>query len=259
MTDNDKPGSNFSSSWKLCTVTQVEELKTLVRMFPIWATSIVFSAVYAQIATMFVEQGMTLDTTIGSFIIPPASLSTFDVISVILWVPLYDIVIVQMAKRFTGQEKGFTELQRIGIGLFISILAMVAAALVEMKRLEIAKAGLDQMSILWQVPQYFLVGAAEVFAYIGQLEFFYNQSPDGMRSLCSALALITIALGNYLSSFILTVVTYLTTQEGKTGWIPDDLNQGHLDYFFWLLAGLSSLNLLLYVYCTMKYKCKRDS
>ncbi|KAJ0524846.1 putative proton-dependent oligopeptide transporter family [Helianthus annuus] len=52
-------------------------------MFSIWATGIVFSAVYAQMSTMFVEQGMMMDTTIGSFTIPAASLSTFDVISVI--------------------------------------------------------------------------------------------------------------------------------------------------------------------------------
>jgi hypothetical protein len=36
---------------------------------------------------MFVEQGMMMDTSIGSFTIPPASLSSFDVISVIFWVP----------------------------------------------------------------------------------------------------------------------------------------------------------------------------
>ena len=73
------------------------------------------------------------------------------------------------------------------------------------------------------------------------------------------MALLTTALGNYLSSFILTVVTYVTTMGGKTGWIPDNLNEGHLDYFFWLLAGLSFVNLLVYVYCASRYKCKKAS
>ncbi|CAK9163710.1 unnamed protein product [Ilex paraguariensis] len=261
----DKIG-DYSNPWRLCTVTQVEELKILIRMFPIWATGIVFSAVYAQMSTMFVEQGMMMDTTIGSFTIPAASLSTFDVISVIFWVPVYDRILVPIARKFTGKERGFSELQRMGIGLFISVLCMSAAALVEIKRLAIARdlglvdeAVAVPLSIFWQVPQYFLLGAAEIFTFVGQLEFFYDQSPDAMRSFCSAFSLLTTALGNYLSSFILTVVTSITTRGGKTGWIPDNLNEGHLDNFFWLLAGLSFLNMVIYVFCAKKYKSKKAS
>eukprot|EP00262_Sarcandra_glabra_P012221 TRINITY_DN3106_c0_g2_i2.p1 TRINITY_DN3106_c0_g2~~TRINITY_DN3106_c0_g2_i2.p1 ORF type:complete len:585 (+),score=93.23 TRINITY_DN3106_c0_g2_i2:326-2080(+) len=264
LSDLDAKTENFSNPWRICTVTQVEELKILVRMFPIWASGIVFSAVYAQMSTMFLEQGMVMNATLGSFTIPPASLSTFDVISVIVWVPIYDKILVPIARKFTGKERGFSELQRMGIGLFISILSMTAAALVEIKRLNIAKANnlIHQevavpMSIFWQIPQYFLVGAAEVFYFIGQLEFFYDQSPDAMRSLCTALGLLTTALGNYLSALILTIVTYITTEGGKPGWISNNLNEGHLDYFFWLLAVLSFLNLLVYVYCAARYKTKK--
>ncbi|XP_024963434.1 protein NRT1/ PTR FAMILY 8.3-like [Cynara cardunculus var. scolymus] len=254
---------NYNNPWRLCTVTQVEELKILIRMFPIWATGIVFSAVYAQMSTMFVEQGMMMDTRIGSFIVPAASLSAFDVISVIFWVPVYDRILVPIARKFTNQGRGFTELQRMGIGLFLSVLCMSTAALVETKRLDIATSlGLiDQntpvpISILWQIPQYFLLGAAEVFTFIGQLEFFYDQSPDAMRSLCSALSLLTTSLGNYLSSFILTLVTSITTRGGQLGWIPDNLNQGHLDRYFWVLAGLSFVNMVVYIFCAKLYKSK---
>lgn len=262
----DLKSESFTDPWKLCTVTQVEELKILIRMFPIWATTIIFSAVYAQNSSMFIEQGMVLDKRIGSFNIPPASLSTFDVISVIMWVPLYDRILVPLARKFTGREKGFSELQRMGIGLVLSILAMVSAALVELKRLEIARSeGLIHekaavpMSILWQIPQYFLVGAAEVFTCIGQVEFFYDQAPDAMRSLCSALALITVSLGNYISSIILTLVSYITTQGGDPGWIPDNLNEGHLDRFFWLIAGISFVNLIVYMGCAVRYRYKKAS
>ncbi|KAL5554162.1 hypothetical protein UlMin_041563 [Ulmus minor] len=264
ISDAEMSSGDFSNSWRLCTVTQVEELKIVIRMFPIWATGIVFSAVYAQMSTMFVEQGTMMDTSVGSFTIPPASLSTFDVISVIFWVPVYDRVIVPIARRFTGKERGFSELQRMGIGLFLSILCMSAAAIVEINRLQIAKE-LDlvdkqvavPLSIFWQIPQYFLLGAAEIFTFIGQLEFFYDQSPDAMRSLCSAFSLLTTSLGNYLSSLILTLVTYFSTKGGNVGWITDNLNEGHLDYFFWLLAGLSLLNMLVYIVCAKKYKQKK--
>ncbi|KAK4360278.1 hypothetical protein RND71_019230 [Anisodus tanguticus] len=266
VSDTELKTGDYSNAWRLCTVTQVEELKILIRMFPIWATGIVFSAVYAQMSTLFVEQGTVMDTAIGSFRIPAASLSTFDTISVILWVPVYDRILVPIARRFTGKERGFSELQRMGIGLFLSVLCMSAAAMVEIKRLQLARelglvdeAVAVPLSIFWQIPQYFILGAAEIFTFIGQLEFFYDQSPDAMRSLCSALSLMTTALGNYLSSFILTIVTSITTQGGKPGWIPNNLNNGHLDYFFWLLAALSFSNLIIYIFCAKMYKSKKAS
>ncbi|GLJ39658.1 hypothetical protein SUGI_0810770 [Cryptomeria japonica] len=258
ITYEDVQSGGISNPWKLCTVTQVEELKILVRLIPIWVTGIVFSAVYAQMSTMFVEQGMIMDTSIGSFRIPPASLSIFDILSVMIWIPVYDGLIVPIVHKYTGNERGFTPLQRMGIGLVVSILSMAVAAWIEIKRLDtVTTHDMVPMSILWQIPQYFLIGAAEVFFVIGQLEFFYDQSPDAMRSLCNALTLLTASLGNYLSTLILTIVTYVTAQGGEPGWLPDNLNEGHLDYFFWVLASLSSLNMLMYVACVHRFSYKR--
>uniref|UniRef100_A0A2P2NH66 Protein NRT1/ PTR FAMILY 8.1-like n=1 Tax=Rhizophora mucronata TaxID=61149 RepID=A0A2P2NH66_RHIMU len=252
--------------WRLCTVTQVEELKSIIRVLPIWATGIVFSTVYSQMSTMFVLQGNTMDQHIGPhFKIPSASLSLFDTLSVIFWVPVYDQIIIPYARKFTGNERGFTQLQRMGIGLVISIIAMIVAGLLEVRRLKYVQShnyyDLEYipMSIFWQVPQYFLIGCAEVFAFIGQLEFFYDQAPDAMRSLCSALSLTTNALGNYLSTLLVTIVTKITTRNGNLGWIPNNLNRGHLDYFYWLLAILSLLNFLVYLWISRWYIYKKPT
>ncbi|WOH08115.1 hypothetical protein DCAR_0727552 [Daucus carota subsp. sativus] len=70
---------------------------------------------------------------------------------------------------------------------------------------------------------------------------------DAMRSLCSALSLTTAALGNYLSTSLVNMVTDVSTRNGGKGWIPDILNYGHLDYFFWMLALSSVMNLGVYV------------
>ncbi|OIW00715.1 hypothetical protein TanjilG_09684 [Lupinus angustifolius] len=263
ISDTEKESPEVTNPWRLCTVTQVEELKILIRMFPIWATGIIFCAVYAQMSSLFVVQGKLMDATIASLTIPAASLSTFNIIGVIIWVIIYDRGIVPIAKKFTGNARGFSELQRMGIGLVLSIACMSSAAILENKRLQIAKElGLVDknvpipINILWQVPQYFLLGAAEVFTFVGQHEFFYEQAPDSMRSFCSALSLLTNSLGNYLSSLIVTIVAYITTRDGSPGWLPDNLNKGHLDYFFWLLAGLSFFNMLVYIVYARGYKQK---
>uniref|UniRef100_A0ACD5TW75 Uncharacterized protein n=2 Tax=Avena sativa TaxID=4498 RepID=A0ACD5TW75_AVESA len=245
-----------SEPWRLCTVTQVEELKIVIGMLPIWATGIVYFSVLAQFSSTFLEQGRMMDTAVGAFAIPPASLASFDAVSVILFVPVYDRVLIPVARRFTGNERGFSELQRFGIGLFLSVLVMSAAAVVETRRLALDRVAAPPMCILWQVPQYLLVGASVVFACVGQSEFFYNEAPESMRSLCSALGLLTVSLGSYLSSLVVTVVSSVTTRGGEPGWIPDNLNDGHLDRFFWLIAALSSLNLAVFVCCAKRYKCK---
>ncbi|KAL0338218.1 UNVERIFIED_CONTAM: protein NRT1/ PTR FAMILY 8.2 [Sesamum angustifolium] len=152
----------------------------------------------------------------------------------------------------------------MGIGLVIATFAMIVAGLLEVARLDYVRRNnyYDQptipMSIFWQVPQYFLVGCAEVFTNIGQLEFFYDQAPDAMRSLCSALALTTHAGGHYLSSALVVVVTKLTTKHGQLGWIPkENMNRGHLDYFYWLLAILSSINFFVYLLIAKWYTYKK--
>ncbi|KAK4418965.1 protein NRT1/ PTR FAMILY 8.1 [Sesamum alatum] len=251
--------------WSLCTVTQVEELKSIIGLLPIWASGIVFSAVNSQMGTMFVLQGNTMDQQMGpNFKIPSASLSLFNTLSVIFWAPVYDQVIIPLARKYTRNERGFTQLQRMGIGLVISTLAMIVAGVLEVARLDYVRRNnyYDQptipMTIFWQVPQYFLVGCAEIFTNIGQLEFFYDQAPDAMRSLCSALALTTNAVGHYLSTALVIAVTKLTTKHGQAGWIPkENLNRGHLDYFYWLLAILSSINFFVYLLIANWYTYKK--
>lgn len=251
--------------WRLCTVTQVEELKSIIRLLPVWATGIIFSTVYGQMGNLFVLQGSFMDIHVGnsSFKIPPASLNIFDTLSVLFWVPVYDQIIVPVARKFTSHKNGLTQLQRMGTGLFISIFAMLAAGILEVVRLGIVRRHnyyeLDNMpmTIFWQVPQYFIIGCAEVFTFIGQLEFFYEQAPDSMRSLCSALSLTTVALGSYLSSLLVTIVTKISTRDGKLGWIPDKLNYGHLHYFFWLLSVLSVLNLAAFLLVSRWYTYKK--
>ncbi|PIN09908.1 Peptide-transporting ATPase [Handroanthus impetiginosus] len=260
-TDN----SNSINPWRLCTVTQVEELKGFVRLLPVWATCIIFDTVFGQMWTLFLLQAEYMDIRLGKsgFKIPEASLSTFDHLGVILWIPIYDRFIVPIARKFTGHKNGLTQLQRIGAGLFISIFAMISAAILEIFRLRIVKkhnmrnVKTPPISVFWQIPQYFIIGCAEVFTNIGRIEFFYEEAPDSLRSLCSALSLSTTALGNYLSSLLVTIVMDISTRNGKEGWISDNLNCGHLHYFFLLLAVLSTVNLAVFVPVAKRYTHKR--
>jgi solute carrier family 15 (peptide/histidine transporter), member 3/4 len=196
-------------------------------------------------ASTMIEQGMFMDNIIFSFAIPPASLPILSMFSVLIWVPVYETILVPFSRRFTGKDKGFSQTQRLGIGLMLSMLSMVYAALLETRRLAIVET--RGLSIMWQVPVYLLHGAGEVFGTIGVTEFFYDHAPESMKSLCAAFGHVAVATGSYFNSLLLGLVAIATTRKGAPGWIPDNLNQGHLDYFFWMMATLSLLNLAQFV------------
>ncbi|XP_051115462.1 protein NRT1/ PTR FAMILY 6.3-like [Andrographis paniculata] len=257
----DPPGPK--SSWYLSTLTDVEEVKLVIRMIPTWATTVMFWTVYAQMTTFSVSQAATMDRHIlgRSFKIPAASLTVFFVAFILLTVPVYDRIIVPICRRIFKNPHGLTPLQRIGVGLVLSILAMVAAALSEIKRLHVARshdladdpAAVLPLSVFWLVPQFALVGSGEAFAYTGQLDFFLRECPKGMKTMSTGLFLSTLSLGFFVSSILVAVVHRVT---GHRPWLADNLNRGKLYNFYWLLAILSVINLVVFVVCSRRYVYK---
>eukprot|EP00612_Vaucheria_litorea_P000661 CAMPEP_0171452194 /NCGR_PEP_ID=MMETSP0945-20130129/396_1 /TAXON_ID=109269 /ORGANISM="Vaucheria litorea, Strain CCMP2940" /LENGTH=227 /DNA_ID=CAMNT_0011976805 /DNA_START=1011 /DNA_END=1691 /DNA_ORIENTATION=- len=97
----------------------------------------------------------------------------------------------------------------------------------------------SSLSILYQIPQFVFVGIGEILASISALEFFYSEAPPEMRSVTSALNLICTGLGNWFTIPLIKIVNV-----GPKGekWLPSDLNEGFLERYFYLLAGIMGLN-----------------
>ncbi|KAF2319240.1 hypothetical protein GH714_014178 [Hevea brasiliensis] len=204
-----------------CTVTQVEGAKLVLGMILIWLVTLIPSIIWAQINTLFVKQGTTLDRSLGSnFQIPAASLGSFVTLSMLLSVPMYDRCFVPFMRKKTGNPRGITLLQRLGIGFMIQVTAIAIAYAVELRRMHVIRLHnimgpkeIVPMSITWLVPQYVLLGVADVFNAIGLLEFFYDQSPEDMQSLGTTFFTSGIGVGNFLTSFLVTVVDKITGRE----------------------------------------------
>ncbi|KAE8778256.1 protein NRT1/ PTR FAMILY 5.10-like [Hordeum vulgare] len=242
-----------------------EEVRGLLRLFPIWATCIIYAVIFSQSSTFFTKQAATLDRRIGAtFRVPPAALQTFISLTIITFIPVYDRLFVPAARRFTRLSSGITMLQRIGTGLVLALVAMVVAALVEARRLGVAReAGLVDdpkaalpMSLWWMVPQYVLFGLSDVFAMIGLQEFFYDQVPDALRSLGLAFFLSIFGVGHFFSSFLISAIDGYTKKSGAS-WFSNNLNRAHLDYFYWLLAGLCAAELAAFVVVSRVYVYKK--
>ncbi|MFS7966005.1 putative proton-dependent oligopeptide transporter family, PTR2 family proton/oligopeptide symporter [Helianthus anomalus] len=249
-----KTGSGSTvNPWKLCTVTRVEEVKMMARLLPVWATTILFWTAYAQMITFSVVQASTMERTVGGFMIPAGSLTVFFVLAILLTCAVYDCLIIPFWKKWKGTP-GFTDLQRMALGLILSTLGMAVAAVIEMKRLSVAKSvGGNKsenplpISVFILIPQFLLVGAGEAFIYTGQLDFFITRSPKSMKTMSTGLFLTTLALGFFMSSFLVSVVKKVTGSHDGEGWLADDINHGRLDCFYGLLSILGVINFSVYI------------
>uniref|UniRef100_A0A0E0CUY3 Major facilitator superfamily (MFS) profile domain-containing protein n=1 Tax=Oryza meridionalis TaxID=40149 RepID=A0A0E0CUY3_9ORYZ len=263
-----KEDGSPAARWSLCTVTQVEETKQIVKVIPLLATMFVPCTLIAQTNTLFVKQGRTMDRHIGRhFQIPPASLGAFVTLSMLVAVVVYDRLFVPAIRKYTKNPRGITLLKRMGVGLLLQVVAMATASLMESRRLGYARRhGLDAaaaevpvpLTIFELLPQYVLMGVADAFLVVGKIEFFYDQAPESMKSLGTAMSLTAYGVGNVLSSFLLSLVSRATRERGDA-WVTNNLNASHLDYYYGFLTVLGAINAVVFVALSSRYRYKVES
>ncbi|KAG7586749.1 MFS transporter superfamily [Arabidopsis thaliana x Arabidopsis arenosa] len=261
LVPNDSPEGEMA-----CKSRDIDDATALVRLIPVWLTTLAYAIPYAQYMTFFTKQGVTMERTVFPGLeIPPASLQALISITIVLFVPIYDRVLVPIGRSITKDPCGITTLKRIGTGMVLATLTMVVAALVESKRLETAKEyGLiDQpkttlpMSILWLFPQYILLGLADVHTLVGMQEFFYSQVPTELRSIGLALYLSALGVGSLINSLLISLIDLATGGDAGNSWFNSNLNRAHLDYFYWLVAVVSAVGFFTFLFISRSYIYRR--
>lgn len=112
---------------------QVEVLKSLIELLPIWSSGIICGVTINQ-QSFPVLQANTMDRRLaGNFKIPAGSYTLFTVLTLTVWVAVYDSVIAPLVSKYT-KHRGIGVKTRMGIGIVASCLATAAAALVERSR-----------------------------------------------------------------------------------------------------------------------------
>ncbi|PHT73416.1 hypothetical protein T459_24201 [Capsicum annuum] len=162
-----------------------------------------------------------------NFQIPASSYSAFGVITLTLWLALYDRVLVPWISRVTRKPRGLSFKQRMGLGLLLSCAAQAVAAL--------------------------------AFNAIGQIEFYYSQFPKSMASIGVALFSLGMGFGNLVGSLIVEIVDHASSRKGKVSWVSNNLNIGHYDYYYWVLCLLSIGNFLYFILCAWAYGSDEDN
>eukprot|EP01135_Chromosphaera_perkinsii_P005520 Nk52_evm69s352 gene=Nk52_evmTU69s352 len=142
---------------------------------------------------------------LGHVSIQPEQMQACNSIFVVSLIPVFEKFVYPFLTR-----RGLLTrpLQRIGAGLFLSGMAFMVSAFLQW-RVEACIADLNSqssetvtictnLSMLWQIPQYFVMTVAEILLSITCIDFAYSQAPVTMKSVCQAANLLTTSFGNLL-------------------------------------------------------------
>ncbi|KAG5604402.1 hypothetical protein H5410_025894 [Solanum commersonii] len=100
------PDGSASNPWNLCSLEQVESLKAIVRVLPMWSTGFMIYVTMNQFS-FSVLQAKTMDRhVIPQFELPAASFSVFLIIALTIWITFYDRVLVPLLSKYTGRPRG---------------------------------------------------------------------------------------------------------------------------------------------------------
>lgn len=233
----------------------------MLKVIPLWSTGFMMSVTLSQPSFPVLQAGSMDRHVTSGFEIPAGSFGIFAVISVILWVALYESFILPMASKIMKKPVRLTTKQRMGAGIFVSCVCVTATAVIENIRRQIAiKQGLIDdpkatvnMSAMWLIIPNCLIGIAEALNAIGQIEFYLSEFPRSMSSIASTLQGLGTCVGSLLATFIFNSVDRVSSSGGKPSWVSSNINEGHYDYYYSVLAGLSMLNLLYFILCSWAY------
>ncbi|KAJ0624828.1 putative ABC-type nitrate transporter [Helianthus annuus] len=257
VTEGDmNPDGSIKKPWNLCTLQQVEDLKTLIRISPIWSTGILLHTTLAIQMSLVVLQALAMDRHLGPQLqISAGTMMVFVTISTAISLALIDRFLLTFHKITHASP---TLLKRIGIGHILTISSMALSALVESKRLTVAQThnltgnSIVPMSVFWMVPQLLVVGVGEAFMFPGQVMFYYQEFPKSIKSTAAAMVAVIIGIAFYLAIAMVDLISKTTR------WLPDGMNDGRLDNVYWVLTIVGLVNFVYFLVCSWMYKYQND-
>jgi len=266
----------------------VDGVKDIWLLTPFIAYAIPFWAVYNQMYTSFISQGCQMNNVIGGTSFAPSSIGGYNGIVIVIMIPIAEYVIYPLSRKCLRGKLTLTPLRRIGVGFVLAAISMLTAGLVEIWRRssplvkvectdELVDMGFCDVSqigdpvndlsscysytgdnasppapkrdlnIFIQIISYGFNGMAEIFLAITMWEFFYAQVPTAYRTVCQAINFVTIALGTMVGAVINSICR---------GWLPNNLDEGHQEYMYWINMGFSLISLIIFIFMTRHVQYK---
>ncbi|KAL9239515.1 hypothetical protein vseg_013828 [Gypsophila vaccaria] len=247
------------NNWRLCSVQQVEQLKSLIAVLPVALTGVLCIVVLEQQNLFAVLQAMQMNRKVGKhFVIPPGWTGLTSMVTLSVWIVVYENIVLPIWRKIAKRKDVRLSMKaRIKIGICISICAMATSAITEFKRREAAlkaKSFESPLSVLFLMPQLALSGLTEAFAAVAMMEFLTTRMPEQMRCLGSAIYFLCASMSSYISTSIANIMYTATKRSDGTAWLGGpDLNKNKLDRYFAVIACIAIFNLFYFTFIGSKF------
>lgn len=276
--------------------TAVEDVKQLLKILCVFLTLLPYWMVYFQMQTTFELQGLHMKLDISNVekykichdmnsssyspestkksTLVAAWFSLFDVVFLIILLPLFDRVIYPYLKK---RDMHVGIVCRISVGMMFATIAVLVAGIVELFRLravwkfpneKCCSYTINQtightvyraadMSVFWQIPQYALIGISEVFTSVAALEFAYQMAPKSMKGIIMGFFYLFTGIGSLLGTgtmFAFKDTWFFQEDFGNINCRMGCNTTGthskkacHLDYYFFFLAVLEFTGMFVFI------------
>lgn len=180
-------------------ITSKEGLSAIGRLSIVYLFVSIFWALFDQTGSTWVIQAKTdlLDKTLNVFgleiTLLPSQIQAANPILILILVPIFTIIVYPLL----GRVVKLTAMKKVLIGMFVASLSFFIVAYAE----EQIYNG-ETVSVSWQLLAYLVLTAAEVMISITVLEFSYTQAPNEIKSIIMSVYLLSVSLGNYITSAV---------------------------------------------------------
>lgn len=208
-------------------------LTALGKLASIYIFITVFWSLFEQIGSSWVLQAQKMDRNILGVELLPSQIQAANPLLIMILTPLFSYFFYPFINRFFV----LTDLRKIAIGLFLSVIAFAIPSVIQME----VDRGFSP-NIIWQLFAYLILTSAEVMVSITCLEFSYRQAPKTMKSFVMAIYFLSIALGNLFTS----AVNFFIQN-------PNGTSKLEGASYFWFFTIVMTVTTVLYVRASSRF------
>ncbi|PQP96011.1 protein NRT1/ PTR FAMILY 5.5-like [Prunus yedoensis var. nudiflora] len=229
-----------------------QDAKSILRLMPTCMTCILTGIVVSIGKTYFIEQATDMNPHVGRLLVP----------TIVLPICFQGFLKAYLA----NQIKWCAADPRFGIAMskIIATLCCITAAKVETRRLGVVRReGLIDdntktipMTMFWLVPQFLLLGLAEELSEKSIVCFFTDRleiktpeedkaTKESKNMYMKIFAQAVSGVGILCGVLSVYAVGEVSARVGGSSWFQFTLNRSRLDNYYWTLAALTAINLVL--------------
>ncbi|KAH3743910.1 POT family MFS transporter [Pelomyxa schiedti] len=220
-------GSCLDSAKKYHDPVQVEEVKSALDVLSVLYVMPLFWGVFFQIYSIWIFQASKMDCQFGSWTLPYSQVAILNPAFDIILIILFDRLLWPFCRRLGLPLK---PLRKIGVGFIFTIAALLIAGSVELSM----ENSDNLVSILWILPQFFVISLAEILLAVTAYEIAYTQAPDSMKGFVTAMWEFTLAIGNVITALLVLMPWTSSTNS-------------------FILAGIICFAMILYLLLSWRY------